>query len=584
MPFWMWQEIMQSLGVNDLDKIKQSISNKIKELVGGDINIEELLEKPKVASMGDVAFPCFRLAGIYHKSPMDIAADLGEKLKSDLPFGVSKIEIVGGYINFFADSSYICKTVLADILTKKEDYLKSDIGNGKTICIDYSSPNIAKPFHIGHLRTTIIGASLYKLYKALGYNTVGINHLGDFGTQFGYVIEGYKRWKDEYDLATNPIGSLVDIYVRINTLAKEDESIQEAARHNFMLLEKGDKEVVDLWSKFRELSLKEYKRIYERLGVEFDSYNGEAFYNDKMQEVVDILKQKGVLKESNGAMVVDVENEQVPCMILKSNGSTTYATRDLAAVLYRAREYDFTKCLYVTGGEQALHFRQVFSTAKYIVGEEKASGLYHIPFGMVLGPDGKKFSTRKGAKATIEGVLDEAVDRAKEVLIEKGKALDVDETAEIIGKGAIIFNDLKNNRIKDEVFDLDDMLKFEGETGPYVMYTYVRTKSILEKAGGMPELNMIDFENIKEESEIELVKELARAKKVLLEAADEFEPSVITRYTLSLAGAFSKFYNDCQVMVEDEKLRNARLALVYATSIVIKETLGLLGIDCPEKM
>ncbi len=567
-----------------MEEIKKNIAEKINEIIDGVLPVEELLEKPKVSSMGDVAFPCFRLAGIYHKSPMEIASDLGEKLSMTMPQGVKKVEVVGGYVNFYMDNSYIAKEVLTEVLTKKEEYVKQDVGQGKTVCIDYSSPNIAKPFHIGHLRTTIIGAALYNLYKTLGYNVVGINHLGDFGTQFGYVIEGYKRWHDEYDLEHDPINSLVNIYVRINALAKEDETVVEAARKNFMLLEKGDEEAVSLWSNFRELSLKEYKRIYERLGIEFDSYNGEAFYNDKMDEIVDILDKKGVLKTSEGAKVVDVEGETVPCMILKSNGSTTYATRDLAAVLYRAREYDFSKCLYVTGGEQALHFRQVFSTAKYIVGAEKASELYHVPFGMVLGADGKKFSTRRGASATIEGVLNEAVERAKEVLIEKGKAIDVDKTAEIIGKGAVIFNDLKNSRIKDEIFDLEDMLKFEGETGPYVMYTYVRTKSILEKAGGVPSVAHIDFSLIKEESAFELVKELAKVKEVLIDAADNFEPSVVTRYTLSLATAFSKFYNDCLVMVDDAVLRATRLALVFATSIVIKETLKILGIDCPDKM
>lgn len=567
-----------------MEEIKQNIAEKLKKIIEVDLPVEELLEKPKVSSMGDIAFPCFRLAGMYHKSPMEIALNLGEKLNKALPFGVKRIEVVGAYINFYIDNTYIAGRVLTEVLTKKEGYIKQDIGGGKAICIDYSSPNIAKPFHIGHLRTTIIGAALYNLFNMLGYKAIGINHLGDFGTQFGYVIEGYKRWNAEYDLEHDPINSLVNIYVRISALAKEDESVVEAARHNFMLLEKGDEETVTLWCRFRELSLKEYKRIYERLGIEFDSYNGEAFYNDKMAEIVEMLDKKGVLKESEGAKVVEVEGETVPCMILKSNGSTTYATRDLAAVLYRAREYDFAKCLYVTGGEQALHFRQVFSTAKYIVGDEKASELYHIPFGMVLGPDGKKFSTRRGASATIEGVLDEAVERAREVLVEKGKAVDVDKTAEIIGKGAVIFNDLKNSRIKDEIFDLDDMLKFEGETGPYVMYTYVRTKSILEKAGSIPNVDVLDFSVLSEDSEFELVKEIARLKAALQDAAESFEPSVITRYTISLATAFSKFYNDCTVMVEDERIKNVRLALVYSSGLVIKECLKILGIECPEKM
>jgi len=571
------------MGGNKLEEIKKYIIDALTQVIDNNtINVEEYLEKPKDSSMGDFAFPCFKLAGIYKRSPMDIAKEVYEKLVEKKINGVEKIEIVGAYINFFADSRYIAEIVIKEVLEKGEDYAKSDMGAGKTICVDYSSPNIAKPFHIGHLRTTIIGAALYNLYKALGYTTVGINHLGDFGTQFGYVIEGYNRWHKEYDLETNPIKSLVDIYVRISALAKEDESVVEKARENFAKLEQGDKATVELWSKFRELSIKEYKRIYEKLGVEFDSYNGEAFYNDKMGEIVDILKEKGVLVESEGAQVVNLEKEQVPCMILKSNGSTTYATRDLAAVLYRKREYDFHKCLYVTGYEQILHFKQVFEVAKYIVGEDAAAGLIHVPFGMVLGPDGKKFSTRRGASATIESVLDETIDRAREVLIEKGKDVDVEKTANIIGIGAVIFNDLKNSRIKDEIFDIDEMLKFEGETGPYVQYTYVRTNSILEKAGGVP--NNVDVSVLETAEEAELIKVLDKLQVTMINAAEENEPSILTRYLLELASTFSKFYNECQVIVEDEKVKNARLALVYATGIVIKAVLGILGINCPDKM
>lgn len=574
---------MQKMGENKLEEIKKYIIEALKEVIyNAEIKVDEYLEKPKDSSMGDFAFPCFKLAGIYKRSPMDIAKEVYEKLVEKKIIGVEKIEIVGAYINFFADSKYIAGIVIKEVLEKGEDYVRSDIGVGKTICIDYSSPNIAKPFHIGHLRTTIIGAALYNLYKALGYRTVGINHLGDFGTQFGYVIEGYNRWKDEYDLETNPIKSLVDIYVRISALAKEDETVVEKARENFAKLEQGDTETVELWSKFRELSIKEYKRIYEKLGIEFDSYNGEAFYNDKMGEIVDILKEKNVLTESEGAQVVNLENEKVPCMILKTNGSTTYATRDLAAVLYRKREYDFEKCLYVTGYEQILHFKQVFEVAKYIVGEEAASGLIHVPFGMVLGPDGKKFSTRRGASATIESVLDETIDRAKEVLIEKGKDVDVEVTSNIIGIGAVIFNDLKNSRIKDEIFDIDEMLKFEGETGPYVQYTYVRTNSILEKAGGVP--SSVDVSVLEKSEEAELVKVLDKLQTTMINAALENEPSILTRYLLELSSTFSKFYNECQVIVEDDKVKNARLALVYATGIVIKSVLGILGINCPDKM
>ncbi|MBR5227446.1 MAG: arginine--tRNA ligase [Clostridia bacterium] len=566
-----------------MDEIKKIIIDSIKKVLENDeIQVEEYIEKPKDSSMGDFAFPCFKLASVYKRSPMEIAKELYEKLTALNLEGVGKIEAVGAYINFFADSNVIASQVISKVLSKGEEYLKSDLGKGKTVCIDYSSPNIAKPFHIGHLRTTIIGAALYNLYKALGYRTVGINHLGDYGTQFGYVIEGYKRWKDEYDLDTEPIKSLVSIYVRISALAKEDESVIELARENFAKLEQGDKETVELWSKFRELSIKEYKRIYEKLDIEFDSYNGEAFYNDKMDEIVDILEQKQVLTESEGAKVVNLKKEKVPCMILKSNGSTTYATRDLAAVLFRKREYDFEKCIYVTGGEQMLHFKQVFEVAEHIVGKDVAQGLVHVPFGMVLGSDGKKFSTRKGASATIEGVLDEAIEKSRETLIQKGKDVEIEETAKKIGIGAVIFNDLKNSRIKDEVFDLDDMLKFEGETGPYVQYTFVRTNSILEKAGGLP--SQVNASLLKEKEELELIKKIADLENVMKQAAEEYEPSVLTRYVIEVATLFSKFYNECQVIVEDEELKNARLALVYSTGVVIKGVLGILGIKCPDKM
>jgi len=565
-----------------MEEIKKYIIEALTNIIQNvAVNVEEVLEKPKDSSMGDFAFPCFKLAGIYKRSPMEIAKEIFEKVNEANVTGVEKVELVGAYVNFFVDSKFIAKQVIEQVLARGENYAKLNVGNGKTVCIDYSSPNIAKPFHIGHLRTTIIGAALYNLYKALGYRTVGINHLGDYGTQFGYVIEGYKRWKNEYDIEKAPIKSLVDIYVRISALAKEDESVVECARANFVKLEQGDNETVELWSKFRELSIKEYKRIYEKLGIEFDSYNGEAFYNDKMDEIVDILKSKNVLVESEGAQVVNLEKETVPCMILKTNGSTTYATRDLAAVLYRRREYDFEKCLYVTGYEQMLHFKQVFEVAKYIVGE-KAAGLIHVPFGMVLGPDGKKFSTRRGASATIEGVLDETIERAKEVLIEKGKDLDVDETANIIGIGAVIFNDLKNSRIKDEVFDIDEMLKFEGETGPYVQYTYVRTNSILEKAGGVP--SSVDVSVLEAPEEAELIKVIDKLKTTMIMASEENEPSILTRYLLELSSTFSKFYNECQVIVENEKVKNARLSLVYATGVIIKSVLGILGIKCPDKM
>jgi len=570
-----------------MQKIKLDIAGKIAKFLNKDVNeILDNIEVPKDSNMGDFAYPCFKLSKELRKAPMMIAEDL----KSAIDFGnnISKVEVVSGYLNFFVDNSKVVKDIMKDVISNKEKYLEVNEGEGKNVCIDYSSPNIAKPFHIGHLRSTVIGNAIYKIYEKLGYNVIGINHLGDFGTQFGLVIEGYKRWGNEYNLEENPIKCLVDIYVRTNELAKEDETVKDLARENFKKLEDGEPEVTALWSKFRELSLEEYKRIYKVLDVEFDSYNGEAFYNDKMDEVVDILKNKNLLVESQGAMVVPIDGYEIPCMILKSNGSTTYTTRDLAAALYRKREYDYSKSIYVTSYEQSLHFAQMFKVAENIIGDEYAKNMVHVPFGMVLGKGGKKISTRGGANLTLEEILNEAIDKAKSILEEKGKAKEnLDELARQIGVGAIIFNDLKNNRIKDEIFNLDDMLKFDGETGPYVQYMYVRTNSILEKAGfdiSKLDVNDIDFTLLKEKEEVELIKTISRVKEVIKNAANEYEPSIITRYVIDIASMFSTYYNAHHIIVEDKNLMNARLSLVYSTGLIIKECLGMLGIGCPDKM
>lgn len=567
-----------------MDSIKLNIAEEIAKVLNKEKNeVLEQIELPKDSSMGDFAYPCFRLAKEFKKAPAIIAEDIKSKLEN-IP-NISKIEVVSGYLNFFVDNSKVIEMVLDEILEKKENIYNLDEGLNKTVCVDYSSPNIAKPFHIGHLRSTVIGQALVNIYKAMGYKVVGINHLGDFGTQFGYVIEGYKRFGKDYDLTDEPIKKLVEIYVKINEMAKTDETIVEAARHNFSLLESGDKETVELWQKFRSLSLEEYKKIYDILGIKFDSYNGEAFYNDKMDEIVELLNEKKVLVESEGAKVVNLEKEKVPCMILKTNGSTTYATRDLAAILYRTREYDFTKCLYLTGYEQMLHFKQIFEVAKYIVDEKYVEGLVHVPFGMVLGPGGKKLSTRKGASTTIKDVIDEAIQKARQVLEEKGKTgKEAEEIANAVGIGAVIFNDLKNNRIKDEIFDLDEMLKFEGETGPYIQYTVVRINSIMKKAKGDISNIKVDGSVLNKKEEVELVKLLAKAKNVLKQAAQEYEPSILTRYIIDVASAFSKFYNECQVIVDDEVLRNSRLSLVEATGHILKNGLKMLGINTPEKM
>ena len=570
-----------------MQNIKEEIASKIAEKLGKNQNdILENIEIPKDSSMGDFAYPCFKLSKELRKPPVMIA----EELKENVEFGdnIDKVEVVSGYLNFFVNNEKVINDIMKEIVNEKEKYLEASEGKGKNVCIDYSSPNIAKPFHIGHLRSTVIGNSLYKIYKKLGYNVIGINHLGDFGTQFGMVIEGYKRWKDEYNLEKNPIKCLVDIYVRINELAKQDETVKDLARENFRKLEEGEEEVTALWSKFKELSLEEYKRIYKILDVEFDSYNGEAFYNDKMDEIVEILKDKNLLVESQGAMVVPLEGYEIPCMILKSNGSTTYTTRDLAAALYRKREYNFAKSLYVTSYEQSLHFAQMFKVAENIIGKDYAQNMVHVPFGMVLGKGGKKISTRGGANLTLEEILNEAISKAKEILEEKGKASEnIDELARQIGVGAIIFNDLKNNRIKDEIFNLDDMLKFDGETGPYVQYMYVRTNSILNKANfdiSKVDVNEIDFALLKEKEEVELIKALSKVKEIIKSAANEYEPSIVTRYIIDIASMFSTYYNAHHIIVEDKKLMEARLSLVYAVNVVLKECLALLGISAPEKM
>ncbi len=570
-----------------MENIKEIIALKIAKVL--DKNIEEILisiEEPKDSKMGDYAYPCFRLSKELRKSPIAIAEEIKEKI--DMPDMVENIEIAGGYLNFFVNNKAIVTEVLSSILTLKDKYIETSVGEGKNICIDYSAPNIAKPFHIGHLRSTVIGAAIYNLYKKQGYNVIGINHLGDFGTQFGLVIEGYNRWGSEYDIENSPIKSLVDIYVRISEIAKKDETVANTARENFRKLEQGDKEITRIWAWFRELSLKDYERVYEMLGSKFDSYNGEAFYNDKMDEIVDILEDKGLLVESQGAKVVELEGYDVPCMILKSNGSTTYTTRDLAAALYRARTYDFEKAIYVTSYEQILHFSQLFKVAKHIVDEKYKDKFVHVPFGMVLGKGGKKMSTRGGTSATLEDVLMEAINKAEEILIAKGNIDgDIKEIAKKIGIGAIVFNDLKNNRIKDEIFSLEDMLRFDGETGPYVQYMYVRTNSILEKSGiniANIDPDKIDLSLITETDEIELVKQLGKVKEIVEIASKEYEPSILTRYIILIAGLFSKYYNSTQILVEDENLRLARLSLVYATGIVIKEGLEILGLQCPDKM
>ena len=565
---------------------KQSIAKAIASIVNIDEKeLESYIEIPKDTNNGDYAFPCFRLAKELKKAPQIIANDIKSNIQVDENI-IEKVEVAGGYLNFYIHQELMTKEVLEEI-ANHEAYGKSEIGKGKNIVIDYSAPNIAKPFHIGHLRSTVIGGALYNIYKYLGYHTIGVNHLGDYGTQFGKLIEGYKLWGKEYNIEEDPINELTKIYIRINQVCKEDEKVLEQCRMNFKLLEDGDPYCTEIWEKFRKLSLKEFQRVYDLLGSQFDSWNGEAFYSDKMPEVIEILEKSGKLIESQGAKIIDLEDKGIstPCIIQKSNASTTYATRDLAAILYRARTYDFDKALYVVSYEQTLHFKQVFEVAKLLgIDEKYTNGLKHVPFGMVSLPTGK-MSTREGNIVKLEELLNEAIERAKSIIEEKNPELEnKDEVAKKVGVGAVIFNDLSNSRIKDEVFDWNQILNFQGETGPYVQYTYVRTKSVLEKAGYMPKIEDIQFEKLLDEDSKNIIKLLYNFENILEQVTEKEEPSILARYLIELAKGFSNFYNDNKILVEDKDIQNARIYLTYAVGKVLKTGSKLLGIEMPNKM
>lgn len=569
-----------------MDKFKSEIATKISNIVNLELNeIESYIEKPKENANGDYAFPCFRLAKELKKAPHIIANEISEKI--DIKNSeIEKVEVVGGYINFFINKEEIAKEILANYSSQGQ-YGASKVGNGKTVVIDYSAPNIAKPFHIGHLRTTVLGGALYNVYKYLGYKTVGINYLGDYGTQFGKLIEGYKLWGDEYTLEENPIKDLMDIYIRINNLCNEDESVLEKCRENFKKLEEEDPYCVELWEKFRELSIKEFKKIYEVLGSKFDSWDGESFIAKRTGEVIDILEKTGRLVESQGAKIIDLKEERIdtPCIIQKSNGSSIYATRDLAAIMYRAKTYDFDKALYVTSYEQILHFKQVFAVAKLLGLDEKyIKGLEHVPYGMVLLPTGK-MSTREGNAVTIEQLLGESIERAEKIIADKNPDLeDKEEVAKKVGVGAIIFNNLSTAKIKDIIFDWDIMLNFQGETGPYIQYTYVRTQSVLNKLEVIPEIAEIDFNILTDKYSQEILKLIYGFEEVLEQVTEKEEPSILARYLIDLSKAYSSFYNENKIIGEDETVQNARVYLTRATGDVLKIGAELLGMQMPEKM
>ena len=546
--------------------------------------IEGYIEIPKDQNNGEYAFPCFRLAKTFKKSPQAIAEEIKEKIEIDNNV-VEKIEVLGGYINFYINKKLLAKEVLEEI-ANNEEYGKSEIGKGKNIIVEYSSPNIAKPFHIGHLRTTLIGNSLYRIYKYLGYNTTGINHLGDYGTQFGKMIEAYKMWGQEYDLTIDPINKLMDMYVRINDLCKSDENVLEKCRENFRLLEAGDKYCTDLWNKFKDVSMVEFEKIYDILNVKFDSYNGEAFYSDKIDEVIQKLEEKGVLIESEGAKIVDLTDVGIktPCIVQKANGSSIYATRDLAAIMYRAKTYDFDKCLYVVAYEQNLHFKQIFAVARYLVDEKYVKGLEHVSYGMVALPTGK-MSTRLGNVVKIEDLINGTIEKAEEIIAEKNPDLEEkEEVAKKVGIGAIVYNTLSTANIKDQIFDWNTALNFQGETGPYIQYTYVRTQSVLSKLEEMPKFEDIKIEKLQDEYSINVLKTIYNFEDILTQVTNKEEPSILARYLIDLAKAFSNFYNENKIIGEEKELQDARIYLTNAVGKVLKIGGYLLGMEMPTKM
>lgn len=562
---------------------KYEAASLIAKAADMDINdIVNFMEIPAKPEMGDYAFPCFRLAKTMRKAPNMIAADICSKIEENKIF--SKIEPVAAYINFFTDKSVYAAEVMESIAKMGENYGTSEEGKGKTIVIDYSSPNIAKPFHVGHLRSTVIGSALYKIFEKMGYECVGVNHLGDWGTQFGKLIEAYKLWGSKEEVEEKGISELTRIYVKFHEEAEKDPSLDDRARAWFVKMQDGDEEAITLWKWFYDISIKEFERVYEKLGVKFDHYTGESFYNDKMAAIVDELKEKKLLTESNGAMIVDLEDAKMPpCLIIRTDGGTLYATRDITAAIYRKNTYDFDKCIYVTAIDQNLHFAQWFKVIEKM-GYDWSKDLVHVPFGLVSLEDGK-LSTRKGKVVLMEDLLDEAVKKTMGIINDKNPDLpDKEEVAKEVGIGAVIFDDLYNGRIKDIVFSWDRMLNFDGETGPYVQYTHARACSVLKKAEYVKSTAPIDYSVLTDDASVDVCKTLANYSAKIKEAASRYEPSVIARYLVDLSQAFNKFYHDNVILTDDENVRNARLAVVDAVRLVIKSGLEILGIKSPERM
>ena len=540
--------------------------------------ILNLLEQPKSSDLGDIAFPAFSLAKVERKAPQAIAADIAEKIDQS---AFEKVVATGPYVNFFLDKSKISDQVIKSVIEAGADYGQQDEGKGQNITIDLSSPNIAKPFSVGHLRSTVIGDALSNIFRKMGYNTIKINHLGDWGKQFGLLMVAYKKWGSKEAVEANPIDELLKLYVRINAEIENDPELDEEGRKWFKKLEDGDPEATELWQWFRDESLVEFNRIYKLLGVEFDSLNGEAFYNDKMDEGVQILEDKGLLKESKGAIIVELDDVNLPpAMIKKSDGATLYITRDIATAMYRARTYNFVKNIYAVGQEQSNHFRQLKAVLKKM-GFDWSDDMVHVDFGLVT-KNRQKLSTRKGNIILLEPTLQEAISRAKAQIEEKNPELEnKEEVAHAVGVGAVKFYDLKTDRRNGYDFDLEAMVSFEGETGPYVQYAYARIQSILRKANFTPSTDATY--SLSDPESWEIIKLLQDFSRVVKRAAENYDPSLIAKYAINLAQAFNKYYAHTRILDESPE-RESRLALSYSTAVVLKEALRLLGVDAPEKM
>lgn len=567
----------------------KDIKKELSEILGAALEMpaEEVynsIEIPADSTMGDYAFPCFKLAKVMRKAPAMIAADLAAKINGNEVF--EKVENVNAYVNMFISKESFVKMTLEDVAANGDKFGRGNAGEGKTVIVEYSSPNIAKPFHIGHIRSTVIGNALYKLYDAAGYNVVRINHLGDYGTQFGKMITAYRHWGNEEDVKREPIKTLLSYYVKFHQEEEKDPSLTQEARETFFNLEHGKEEELQLWKWFREESLKEFNRVYDMLGITFDSYNGESFYSDKMPAVIEEIKEKGLLQVSEGAQIVDLSQwNMAPALITKSDGTSLYITRDIAAAIYRKETYDFHKCIYVVASQQNLHFQQWFKVLE-LMGKDWYKDCIHVPFGLVSLEEGT-MSTRNGRVVFLEDVLNKAVEKTAEIVKEKGvNTENIEETSKVVGIGAVIFNELSNNRIKDYVFNYDNVLNFDGETGPYVQYTHARAASVLKNGKAPETFNVADMDlsYISKGSAYELVKELYALPGVVLEACEKNEPSVLTRHIVDIAQAFNKFYHDEHIIVENEAEKNAKLLLTACAKQAIKNGLGLLGIKAPDKM